>query len=132
MKGVLLHVMASSNDIVHRDIVIYKTIISPSKKIKDALTFPNFTLNLKSRMQSSQDFYTVICILLCKTIDNIIKVVQIPSSFYVWFPNQEFYVPTECSLKGFATFGEFSFYGQKKVADYEYHSLFAEKIHFHT
>ena len=35
-------------------------------------------------------------------------------------------------LKGFATFWEFSFYGQKKVADYEYHSLFAEKIHFHT
>ena len=37
-----------------------------------------------------------------------------------------------CRLKGFATFWEFSFYGQKKVADYEYHSLFAEKIHFHT
>ena len=36
------------------------------------------------------------------------------------------------TLKGFATFGEFSFYGQKKVADYEYHGLFAEKIHFHT
>ena len=36
------------------------------------------------------------------------------------------------SLKGFATFWEFSFYGQKKVADYENHSLFAEKIHFHT
>ena len=36
------------------------------------------------------------------------------------------------SLKGFATFWEFSFYGQKKVADYEYYSLFAEKIHFHT
>ena len=35
-------------------------------------------------------------------------------------------------LKGFATFWEFSFYGQKKVADYEYQSLFAEKIHFHT
>ena len=35
-------------------------------------------------------------------------------------------------LKGFATFWEFSFYGQKMVADYEYHSLFAEKIHFHT
>ena len=35
-------------------------------------------------------------------------------------------------LKGFATFWEFSFYGQKKVADYELHSLFAEKIHFHT
>ena len=35
-------------------------------------------------------------------------------------------------LKGFATFWEFSFYRQKKVADYEYHSLFAEKIHFHT
>ena len=35
-------------------------------------------------------------------------------------------------LKGFATFWEFSFYGQKKVAYYEYHSLFAEKIHFHT
>ena len=35
-------------------------------------------------------------------------------------------------LKGFATFWEFSFYGQKKVADYEYHSLFAEKIHFQT
>ena len=35
-------------------------------------------------------------------------------------------------LKGFATFWEFSFYGQKKVSDYEYHSLFAEKIHFHT
>ena len=35
-------------------------------------------------------------------------------------------------LKGFATFWEFSFYGQKKVADYEYHSLFAEKINFHT
>ena len=39
---------------------------------------------------------------------------------------------TERSLKGFATFWEFSFYGQKKVADYEYHSLFAEKNHFHT
>ena len=38
----------------------------------------------------------------------------------------------EHPLKGFATFWEFSFYGQKKVADYEYHSLFAEKIHFHT
>ena len=36
------------------------------------------------------------------------------------------------SLKGFATFWEFSFYGQKKVADYEYNSLFAEKIHFHA
>ena len=36
------------------------------------------------------------------------------------------------NLKGFATFWEFSFYGQKKVADYEYHSLFAEKIHFYT
>ena len=36
------------------------------------------------------------------------------------------------ALKGFATFWEFSFYGQKKVADYEFHSLFAEKIHFHT
>ena len=35
-------------------------------------------------------------------------------------------------LKGFATFWEFSFYGQKKVADNEYHSLFAEKIHFNT
>ena len=35
-------------------------------------------------------------------------------------------------LKGFATFWEFPFYGQKKVADYEYHSLFAEKNHFHT
>ena len=35
-------------------------------------------------------------------------------------------------LKGFATFWEFSFYGQKKVAGYEYHSLFAEKNHFHT
>ena len=31
-------------------------------------------------------------------------------------------------LKGFATFWEFSFYGQKK----EYNSLFAEKIQFHT
>ena len=30
------------------------------------------------------------------------------------------------------TFWEFSFYGQKKFADYEYHSLFAEKVHFHT
>ena len=30
------------------------------------------------------------------------------------------------ALKGFATFWEFSFYGQKKVADYEYHSLFAD------
>ena len=38
----------------------------------------------------------------------------------------------KATLKGFATFWEFSFYGQKKVADYEYHSLFAEKIHFHT
>ena len=37
-----------------------------------------------------------------------------------------------CPLKGFATFWEFSFHGQKKVADYEYHSLFAEKIHFQT
>ena len=36
------------------------------------------------------------------------------------------------NLKGFATFWEFSFYGQKKFADYEYHSLFAEKVHFHT
>ena len=35
-------------------------------------------------------------------------------------------------LKGFATFWEFSFYGQKKVADYENQSLFAEKNHFHT
>ena len=35
-------------------------------------------------------------------------------------------------LKVFSSFWEFSFYGQKKVADYEYHSLFAEKIHFHT
>ena len=35
-------------------------------------------------------------------------------------------------LKGFATFWEFSFYRPKKVADYEYHILFAEKIHFHT
>ena len=34
------------------------------------------------------------------------------------------------NLKGFATFWEFSFYGQKKVADYEYHSLFAEKKSF--
>ena len=38
----------------------------------------------------------------------------------------------EKRLKGFATFWEFSFYGQKKFADYEYHSLFAEKVHFHT
>ena len=38
-------------------------------------------------------------------------------------------------LKGFATFWEFSFYkvyNKNKVADYEYHSLFAEKIHFRT
>ena len=41
-------------------------------------------------------------------------------------------LPLSRALKGFATFWEFSFYGQKKVADYEYHSLFAEKIHFHT
>ena len=41
-------------------------------------------------------------------------------------------VSQKVRLKGFATFWEFSFYGQKKVADYEYHSLFAEKIHFHT
>ena len=43
--------------------------------------------------------------------------------------NFNLFYPT---LKGFATFWEFSFYGQKKFADYEYHSLFAEKIHFHT
>ena len=43
-----------------------------------------------------------------------------------------FELTSSISLKGFATFWEFSFYGQKKVADYEYHSLFAEKIHFHT
>ena len=36
------------------------------------------------------------------------------------------------TLKGFATFWEFSFYRQKNVADYEYQGLFAEKIHFHT
>ena len=42
------------------------------------------------------------------------------------------YIFNASNLKGFATFWEFSFYGQKKVADYEYHSLFAEKIHFHT
>ena len=42
------------------------------------------------------------------------------------------YAHTKYILKGFATFWEFSFYGQKKVADYEYHGLFAEKIHFHT
>ena len=35
-------------------------------------------------------------------------------------------------LKGFITFWEFSFYWQKKIADYEFHSLFAEKIHFPT
>ena len=35
-------------------------------------------------------------------------------------------------LKGFATFWEFTFNRQKKVADYEYHSLVAEKINFHT
>ena len=35
-------------------------------------------------------------------------------------------------LKWFATFWEFSFYRQKKVAEYEYYSLLAEKIHFHT
>ena len=33
-------------------------------------------------------------------------------------------------LKGFATFWQFSFYRQKKVANYEYHSLFSEKNHF--
>ena len=43
-----------------------------------------------------------------------------------------FFTKCRLFLKGFATFWEFSFYGQKKVADYEYHSLFAEKIHFHT
>ena len=36
------------------------------------------------------------------------------------------------TLKGFATFWEFSFYRQKNVADYEYHSLIAEKNYFHT
>ena len=36
------------------------------------------------------------------------------------------------TLKGFYTFWEFSFYWQKKVADYEYHSLFAEKINYHS
>ena len=35
-------------------------------------------------------------------------------------------------LKGFATFWEFSFYRLKKVADYGYHSLIAEKNYFHT
>ena len=29
--------------------------------------------------------------------------------------------------KGFATFWEFSFHKQKKVTDYEYHIVFAEK-----
>ena len=38
--------------------------------------------------------------------------------------------PLASYLKGFATFWEFSFYGQKKVADYEYHSLFAKKNSF--
>ena len=31
-------------------------------------------------------------------------------------------------LKGLTTFWEFSFYRQKGVADYEYHSFFAKKI----
>ena len=35
---------------------------------------------------------------------------------------------TELARKWFATVWEFSFYRQKKVADYEY----AKKIHFHT
>ena len=35
-------------------------------------------------------------------------------------------------LKGFATFWEFSFCRQKKGADYEYHSLFAENVNMHT
>ena len=35
-------------------------------------------------------------------------------------------------LKGFATFWEFSFYRQKKVANYEFYILFAEKIHLHS
>ena len=46
--------------------------------------------------------------------------------------NDEKYHSYKAFLKGFATFWEFSFYGQKKFADYEYHSLFAEKVHFHT
>ena len=32
----------------------------------------------------------------------------------------------------FATFGEFSFYRQKKVVDYEYHSFFAKQINFNS
>ena len=35
-------------------------------------------------------------------------------------------------LNGLATFLEYMFYGQKKVTDYDYQILFAEKIHFHT
>ena len=46
---------------------------------------------------------------------------------YIFINNDIFYYNNLILLKGFATFGEFSFYRQKKVADYEYHSLFAEK-----
>ena len=46
-------------------------------------------------------------------------------------PNQQILISSTV-VKGFATFWEFSFYKQKKVANYEYHSLFAEKNHFHT
>ena len=35
-------------------------------------------------------------------------------------------------FKGFATLWEFSFYRQKKVANYEFYILFAEKIHLHS
>ena len=40
-------------------------------------------------------------------------------------PNQQILISSTV-VKGFATFWEFSFYKQKKVANYEYHSLFAK------
>ena len=66
---------------------------------------------------------------------SIIEMLKHPTKFHSMFQHQinsEEQALELSRLKGFATFWEFSFYGQKKVADYEYHSLFAEKIHFHT
>ena len=51
-----------------------------------------------------------------------------PHHFYeakLFFPILKGYKADK--LKGFATFWKFSFHGQKKVADNEYQSLFAEK-----
>ena len=63
----------------------------------------------------------------------ILEFILDPGLEYGWYDEPpEGRIVNHNILKGFATFWEFSFYGQKKVADYEYHSLFAEKIHFHT